>query len=131
MRTKQQPNGRLTDEERQDPKIAELLQLFADVDIIETLYADAYRLRDEQFTTLVEEAGTRGPGRGLSVRLGNELGVTDAAVKSMKGKTRRRRTEGELVTGVKARAALAALQAAGNAYRAVMAEEEGDGGGSA
>ncbi|AEM88834.1 hypothetical protein [Streptomyces violaceusniger] len=126
MRTHQQRNGTLTDEERHDPAIVEVVHVVRDVDLLETMYPLAYALRDALFTTLVEKVGVRGPGRGLSVRLRNELNLTESATKAMKLKARRRRTRGEEVDERQAKAVLAAIRAAAVAYREVMNEGESE-----
>ena len=124
MRNHQQRNGPLSDEERQDPEIRQLIEVFGDVDLLEEiLYSLAFEVRDTMLTDLVEKAGDRGPGRGLSIRIGNELNQTDSAVKAMKSRTRRRRKNGEQMSAQKFRAVRAALRAASVTYRQVMDEE--------
>ncbi|MFD8335517.1 hypothetical protein ACFV42_23085 [Streptomyces solisilvae] len=129
MRNRQTRNDALTDEERQNPAILEVMSIVRDLDLLETtLYPLSYVLRDVKLTEVVEEVGSaRGPGRGLSVRLRNELGLSESNIKAMKLRARRLRSAGEKLDDQQAKAVLTALHAAAIAYREVMgAGDNGD-----
>lgn len=114
------PSGGLNDHDLTNPSIVELVKLWNAVSLVEPLRQDGTILRDALFDKITQDIGVEGPNRGLSTRLAREFGLTDGGMKSVKTRNRRRLAKGETIDAKRARAVLAAVRAAAEAYQAVM-----------